>query len=282
MRVSFCCYSNRPQKLRVLRENYHLALHPAHTYEFCLSAERSYTKEDIAWFEKSFSALPCFSTKWAYRAEEGKGTKLFNCVVALVHATNLANDPDYMIVVDDDFRFTEGTHHNNFNSGERYNDAIEYMEQHRDCGVVYMKGFLGGSTKGREIVPMCSGFFETGKGMVIRGSRRPVVDPLFNVPGAGNDVALGVTSLMNGYYIAKALNTPTNTDPNKKLWVPGHKSKKHVVKHPHYSLEYVATKGIFGVISKNFGEFWFGKKLPEPLLEEYRTRTKEMGYAPVY
>jgi glycosyltransferase involved in cell wall biosynthesis len=198
---------------------------------------------------------------------------------------DIVKDCDYIIMCDDDFQFTAGTKCYPFSAGKRYIDAVEYLESNPACGSVIMKNFMGGSNLGRSIIPMQNGYFETALGAVVRGKDRPykdIIDPYFLMPGVGEDVAIFITPIMNGYYVAKARNTPTKKDVTKKVLVRVGSSSKNLCTDINYNHAWMMKHGVFSKFVEMFGEFEHGKRLPPRLIDMYRQKAKEHGHVPVY
>src|SRR5215475_8516514 len=61
---------------------------------------------------------------------------MLNFCEAREHSFKLAKGADYLVMIDDDFRFKEG-------AGARYVEAAEYLESNPGCGMVILKGYLG-------------------------------------------------------------------------------------------------------------------------------------------
>jgi hypothetical protein len=183
-----------------------------------------------------------------------------------------------MIMADDDFRFHTGTEQYPWTAGERYIDAVEYLERNAACGLVLMKGFLGGSQMDRWILPMSHGFYDTGLGLVFPPSRRNEwFYPKLKVLGAGEDVALCMTAFLNGYYCAKMHNVSVNKDHTKKVVALG-AATVNVSKSANYNY----AKWAFGKrMVELFGEFKHGGSLPVRIRDLYRHNAYKMGFDPV-
>ena len=195
----------------------------------------------------------------------------------------MASDADFIIMADDDFRFTDGqsTNHYKWTAGERYMDAVKYLQAQKSCACVYMKGFLGGVPYGRWILPMDGGFYETGMGIVMRGKGRPyknIIDKQFLVPGGGEDTAIAITGIMHGYYPAKALNATVQKDATKKIIIKPGKSSKNLAKDASYSLKFIEQQGVFSFISKKYGSYQLGKRLPQTIIDAYRENATRLGH----
>ena len=273
MKVAFCVISNNSVSMEKFYETFiHHALVPGAENILCISTQQPF-------YDEKFRKLPNVRIKKRTGQWKGKFGK------ARMHSFQMATDADYLIMCDDDFRFRDGksTHHFQWSAGERYLDAIEYLKNQKSCSAVFMKGYLGGLPSGRWILPMCSGFYETGLGIVIPGKSRPykhIIDPQFLVTGAGEDTAIAITGIMQGYYPAKALNTAATKKPTKKMLIKEGKSSKN--KAPANlktnQLDFVNKHGVFSFISKKYGSFELGKRLPQTIIDAYRENATKLGH----
>jgi hypothetical protein len=281
MKIALVVISNRPEKMKTcVAATFRHAMVSSHKYQLCLSYQDPYTVNDLAEIDRSLPKGVEFN--FAYRKPpEGP---LFNFVEARLHSFWLAEraEADYLIWVDDDFRFTNGsTTQLGVSTGRRYSDAVYYLKKYPECGLVQMTGFLGGANSGRYIQPFFNGFYETACGLVMRGKDRaygPLIDPRLNVIGGGSDPATFVTSLINGFYVAKTFNTPLRKDPSKKIFVPSGRSGKHLTDNQNYSQDYLTTVGVHAQITKHFGEYRHGKRISRPLYQTYRLAAKRRGH----
>lgn len=280
MKIAFCVISNRPERMLDFSASFRNAMVEGHQYSLCLSYQHPYTDFDL---ERIGEGLPRQVSFLAKGRKKFKDNSLFDYCGARLHSYSLDLEADYIISCDDDFRFTDGQSTNlyKWSSGERYMDCCKYLEQQKSCGIVLTKGFLGGVPSGRWILPMSGGFFETGTGIVIRGWERPyqdIIHPRLKVPGVGDDIAVSMTSMLHGYYVAKALNTTTLKDHTKKIIIKKGKSSKNFYKDQNYDLKMMNEKGVLAKAKKEFGEFRFGFGLPPTFVNIYRERAAANGF----
>jgi len=160
-------------------------------------------------------------------------------------------------------------------------DAIKYLEENPCCGIVQLTGYLGGAKAGRSVRPFFDGFYETACGLVLRGPRNRVyehlIDPRLNVIGGGSDPATCVTSLINGFYLAKAYNMPVRKDPSKKIFVPAGRSEVNLSDNPNYNSDYLTKTGVHARITELFGEYRHGKRISKSLYDTYRRAAIQRG-----
>src|SRR4051812_47537860 len=120
MKIAFCVISNRPDKALAFAESFKHAMVKGHEYQMCLSYQEPVKRshmEDIA------AALPRGVEFNFERRVKPDG--LFNAGEARLHAFGLA-DADYLIMSDDDFRFTDGkSTAAGLSAGQRYLDAAK-------------------------------------------------------------------------------------------------------------------------------------------------------------
>jgi len=193
MKVSFCLITNNPEAFKRFVGTIDHALVSGWSYSLCVSYEQPFLKSDLV-TNKKLNMI----TK--YRKTPDK----FCFATARLQSFELApKNSDYIIMCDDDFRFTKGSANNRYSASERYKDAILYMEKNPECSAVYMKGFLGGVPYGRKVLPMVDGFYSTGKGIIIKSKNRKydnIINPEYVVPGVGEDSAIAITAYENGCY----------------------------------------------------------------------------------
>jgi len=255
------------------------AMHKGHRYHICVSYQDPYTNKDL---REIRAMLPQANIGFMTEPRKVPKGPLFNFVEARIHSLSLVNGmSDYIIWCDDDFRFTDGASTKlGLTAGQRYQDAIDYLEANPACGIVQMTGHLGGSQFGRKVIPIFGGFMETALGLVLRGRKRgykDLIDPRLKVIGGGSDPAVMMTAVANGYYIAKTFNTPINKDHTKKLFVANGKSKVNLTDDPSYNHEYLIKKGVHAKISELFGEYRHGKKFSKEILATYRKAATAKG-----
>jgi len=126
----------------------------------------------------------------------------------------LAPEIKYYMFVDDDFRFSGPTPSMPFTSGQRYLQVIDYLERMPYCGVVNVKGFLGGKTTGTKIVPAREEMIATGRGTFFRNMHHQHGFSLYfkeclGLVGGLEETLAAYVRVELGYWIAKQMNNPT-------------------------------------------------------------------------
>lgn len=273
MKIGFCLISNRPEKTIRFINSFQHAIVKGYEYSFHLSYEKQFTNEHLRIIKEKINQIDK-SIKVIFSKRETE-TGRFHYYKSRMHSFSTAEFCDYLIMVDDDIVFTDGkqTKKYKWSAGERYIDAVKYLENNSNCGIVYMKSYLGGASLGRKFIMMRGGFFDTGLGVVFRGKSRKyknIIDDIFNVPGGCVDTSIGISAIMNGYYAAKTFNTTAKKDQTKKMFIVKGKSDKNNSSDPAYSFSYLETKGVISVLIKRYGYWKFGGKLPDTLIDEYR------------
>lgn len=125
-------------------------------------------------------------------------------------AANLHRDADVYIWWDDNMVATHGTALYPRSSGERINEALDYMEKHPRCGILNMEGPRGGNYSEWKIKPSAARWW-TARGLIIRNvfSGDLFHPGAMDLKGAFDDVMPGFKLVENGYYCAKQFNNPT-------------------------------------------------------------------------
>jgi glycosyltransferase involved in cell wall biosynthesis len=272
MKIAFCVISNRPDRMLRFISTFKNVMLPQHQYAIALSHQPPYTAQDVA---ECRAAMPKGAKLIAGARRKDSG-RLFNATNARNHAFDLAKGYDFLVMADDDFMFKPANKKNVFkiSAGDRFGDAIEYMQKNKGCGCVLMKGFRGGDKLKRKIIPMLGGYYETALGVVLRGKGRPYKDLLYpplNMPGIGEDVVVCITPFIHGQYTAKALNTPVKKDVTKKVVVKPGDPTVNLSDNPNYV---AAQKNIFKKIDELFGPWRHGYAMPKQLYKKYKENFK--------
>jgi len=268
MKIAFCIVTNRPAKMLRMAKTWHNGVAPGADWVFCYAL-------NVGSFDKVERALIRLlsSPHGEVRIDEcptrfDKDGR-FHLAAARDYCFKMAHDCDWIIVADDDFRFTPGTELYPWKAGERYIQAAQYMEANKDCGSIYMKGYLGGAKAANQINVMPSGYYETGMGIMLRGHEHrdypSLITPEFMRYGTGSDAVVGLVAFLNGYYPAKTLNMAVNKDPSKKVEVPKGKCTTNL--NALY-----ATSPIRDYINLRYGEYRIGKPFPKQAIEIYNAQ----------
>lgn len=139
--------------------------------------------------------------------------------IALIRERCALLDPNlntYMIA-DDNFKFSPGTTKSPYSSGQRYLEALEYMEKFPNCGGVQCMGFLGGYTYGRKIRPAWNYWFGSRQGLILRNikdelSGNVVLAPseeFLELRGGLEELMYPYARMERGYFMSKQMNVPT-------------------------------------------------------------------------
>lgn len=267
MKIAFCMCSNRPQGMVNCSSTIKHAIVKGVEFRFFISYEPNVTEQFRREIRANLEPYGKVSMKERMK-HRGKYIPFHKMRMT---SFEMAGDwPDYIYMIDDDSTFKSGTPSANYSSGDRYYDAVKYMEANPDCGMVWMKPFLGGANMGRKIVPFLNGLYSTSRGIIIRNQKYPLVHPKWMYPGAGNDTSIAFTGFLHGYYSAKALNTPTHRPPSKKGFIRPGASTKYYTDSPSYNFNEMKDGTFIGEFRKEYGPYNVGGKLPPKLLAEYR------------
>jgi len=283
MVIAFFVISNAPTDFEVFCRTFNHAMVAGHEYIICASLQMpEYEAVSLDTIRNWLPTIVELRTAYRKRMIIFDREPVFHYTDARLHVFSLLDlrQVDYLIVCDDDFKFTNGQSTNlyKYSSGERYMDCFQYLETNPACGCIIAKHHLGGGGMGRKIVPMMSGFFETARGIILRGRNRSysdIIDPRLIAPGIGEDVSISITPIINGLYTAKAMNTTTHKKPTTKY-------KFAVTAGNAWQLEFAYQKGVFAQIEKLFGDFNHGGRLPERLLQHYRETAARLGHTAAY
>ena len=109
-------------------------------------------------------------------------------------------DYEYYYIVDDDIIFTK-------ESPAFIEKALQYMDDNPLCGALYFCGTVGGMCTEQKVIRIEGGHLNTNRGILIRGGHAPFHDK-FHFTGACDDWALGLTKIMQGFYIARYFMAP--------------------------------------------------------------------------
>lgn len=111
--------------------------------------------------------------------------------------------PDYVMMADDDFKFGQ-------NSFKKYDQAVDYLDIHPDCGMVQCAGFLGGYLWAEAIRSRMYGIFWTDRGLIFRTRAGIYFPPHYSeLLGLGEEHLVCLSWIVRGYYLARQLNNPT-------------------------------------------------------------------------
>jgi hypothetical protein len=91
-----------------------------------------------------------------------------------------------------------------------------------------------------------------------------------------------MTSIYNGYYVAKALNMTINKKPTMKVYVAPGRSTKYQADYPGGTYEHMMQVGIVSRINQRFTGFRHGYGLPRSIIAHYREQATKLGHQPAY
>lgn len=126
-------------------------------------------------------------------------------------AALLGEDCDAYLLCDDDFKFSSGTPQQKKSSGMKYLDCINFLEENERCGVITVKGFLGGYQWGEDIKRVWHDMYSTNRGLFLRkieGFNIAPEETLVIRGGLEESIAV-FARLERGYWPAKQMNNPT-------------------------------------------------------------------------
>ena len=111
-------------------------------------------------------------------------------------------------------RFSSGTATVKKSSGQRYFEAIEYMQKFGRCGSLDCRGFFGGKQQGQKICPVWHRCYAIGTGQFFRNFTR--IDGFALTPsearhlaGAPDEALNSVVRIERGYFHALLRNNVT-------------------------------------------------------------------------
>lgn len=186
---------------------------------------------------------------------------------------------DFAIVTDDDYKFSDSVP-SGYTSSGRYIDAISYLEGNPECGCVLVKPFFGGAAQGTRIDRCYHDICSNQVGNVFRILHEidwKYCDPIFNIPGALEDLTPTYSRLEQGYWIAKMFNCPTSHGKTKHL--------EYGSPHPAYDEFFVNNEGIGNLIRNRYNDpNWttHQKRIPQGMLSFYLKACEIKNHKPKY
>jgi hypothetical protein len=261
MRLAFCFISNRPAYLYDLEKNFIYDINdPSNT---CVSSfsMNILTNPPIP----SLFVHPKWHTKWVN----------YNSNIAVDYfalrqdSFTMANNADIIYMGDDDMKFKKG-------STEIINKCCQYMKNNPTCGIIFLGGKFGGegALHNDEIFIANKGSMGTNRGILIRN--RPIImDNRLHALGSCEELAMGLTALMQGYYITRRLNISEIEHESK-----GRISEDN--ENINYNLSFLRTKGIRSKIDLVIGKCDNREEWPKDIWPLYRKACIINGNHPIY
>lgn len=171
---------------------------------------------------------------------------------------------DYILMIDDDFKFTSGTKTVPKSSGQVYGEMIDYMERHPRCGIMETRAFLGGTQQGQKIIPIWDWIYYRGVGQLNRNL--PEVNWIMTPPstyfmkGGMEDPLPAFSKMEMGYYCALRRNVPTIHRRKSKL------ASQVILDEKSFNCIHVLNKNAYRWIRDRYDcPTWSqGKKCPVP------------------
>jgi hypothetical protein len=276
MNLAFAMASNNPEQLAEFMKTIKMAMIPDWSCRLYIAAQSPLTVSALAdipqveGLELHVTFIPP-----VYNKELGV-IDMLTARRAVLSMVELEKDNDYIFWCDDDMRFANGTRsYLRASSADRIYDSACYLDDNPNCGIVQHMTFFGGSQAALKIMPVKSGYFETGIGFLMRANDLPHIDPRFNFLGAGCDVIVYLTKIMNGYYVARNYNNPTRKRPTKQV-VPGNPNR-------HYDLNFIQQYGMIAKIKEiTGGSYQYGKAPPKEIRYLHRIGASLRGFPAFY
>jgi hypothetical protein len=181
----------------------------------------------------------------------------------------MARNFELIYIGDDDFSFQEG-------STEVINQCCAYMQDHLNCGAIYLGGNFGGEgdLHGNEIYITNKGHLGTNRGILVR-NRYMVLDKRLHAPGANEDFVIGFTCLLQGYYIARRLHVPIGHSRERN-----HMSEDNL--NMTYNLNFLRNCGIMSKVNKLIGQWDDHNIWPKNIFHYYSSMARDRNFIPVY
>lgn len=257
MKLGFVVVSNNPVKLkRFIASTQHLDRLKQHAL-FTLTHQRPVTKDDIQPFDRTVELEPFDHSKPLPLLQLRR------------HGLQLVSDCDYICYLDDDHQFVPERPGKTYpkSSDDYYMEAIEWMDENPDVGVLSLRGYFGGYAWGYNFKKMpANGLIENNAGGIFM--RNIGIDRIFprecwDFIGVMSESLSGFNVMSHGYKLAKRFNCPNKFD------VPG--ANKHVGVNANISYsEEICNANAQGYIRRKFNDpTWrhSSKQYPKGILE---------------
>jgi hypothetical protein len=261
MRLAFCFMSNKIEKLRHMHDHFIYDLN--HVSNQCVDtfSVNVLTNPPI---HREFSFL-----EWNFKWVDIRSHIATDFFTLRQESIKMAPYADIIYIGDDDMEFREG-------STEVINHCTMYMENHKDCGAIYLGGNFGGegAHHGGEIFISNTGSFGINRGVILR-NRPELLDNRLHALGACEDAIMGFTALMQGYYIARKLNI-------QSIY---HESAHRIgedAEDINYNLPYIRNYGFRKVVGQVIGPWESRTEWPKDIWHLYLKKCKFFRCEPRY
>lgn len=151
---------------------------------------------------------------------------IFGFASARAASFALASDCDFIMMADDDFRFHRRTLNNvswAISSDDALDEAIAFLNDHKDVGIIQLYGFLGGAPSQGKLVDVKRLAFETARGLVFRRKIGELM-PSHVVGAGGDDHLFGLATYLAGYDVKRRFGVLTTKRKTHKLGTSGNYS----------------------------------------------------------
>lgn len=212
MRVGIVCPSINPKSFfeRTATSIHHIKeIAPYSTFLIHMQGEWNHDDRDVA---EGILGAHGFASKFVYT---GGFSKPVPMAKIRQRAADLDKDVDYYLSIDDDFKFSPGTKCSGGSSGQRYLEALHFLERYRSCGTVMCRGFFGGSPYGKKIIPRLHYHYKTASGIIWKNMLKSGKDynlypeDITALRGGCEETLATYRRIEDGYWAASQHNNPT-------------------------------------------------------------------------
>jgi len=259
MRLAFCFLSNHEDGIRNLTKNFEYDMwQPPDIIE-------SYSKNILV---NPPLQPDIYIHEWNVEWRRYESSPTIDMFSMRQDSLAMARNADVIYIGDDDMRFEEG-------SSEVINECCQYMDEHQDCGAIYLCGNLGymGDEYKEEIVIANNDHLSTNRGILVR-NRRDILDNRFHALGANFEFIVGFTCLLDGLYVARRFHVPIQHFTKNIM------TEKH--ENLFYDLEFIRNRGIMNRVNEVIGEWKEHTIWPKNIFKLYRQAAMTSGFHPVY
>jgi hypothetical protein len=259
MRLAFCFLSNHEDGLRNLIKNFEYDMNaPPYIIE-------SYSKNILV---NPPLQPDIYIHEWNVEWRRYESSPTIDMFSMRQDSLAMARNADVIYIGDDDMRFEEG-------SSEVINECCQYMDEHQDCGAIYLCGTLGGlgTQYGEEIVVANDRHLSLNRGILVR-NRSEILDNRLHALGANFEFIVGFTCLLDGLYVARRFHVPIQ-HLTKNIMKEGHENL-------FYDLDFIRNRGIVNRVNDVIGKWNEHVIWPENLFRLYRQEAMKKGFLPMY
>jgi len=154
-----------------------------------------------------------------FEIQEGVALAVKNPSMTCLRNIGIMNSPkaDYYLIADDNFEFRSGTPKYPYDSGIRYSQCLQYLNEYPNCGFVMCEGSLGGSVQKMKISSTKVGLFATTRGLILRNiGPKKIYRQTSHLLGGLEESVACYHIMEKGFFPAKQFNNPTINKDMKK------------------------------------------------------------------